>query len=139
MDFLREYEDDVLILTVNLKQATFWESDTFNSIFVSEIGNGCRKFVVDLRSCNSVDPVFLGVLIVTLKKLASLKGSIKIIVPEIGFNLEKSTMYSLRLFETFKTKKNALESFYLLSDSRTELQEKAAVLPSFNASLSFNI
>ncbi len=134
MDFKREYNDDILILAVNLKRATFLEANSFNDILVDEIGKGYRRFIVDLSSCNSVDPVFVGVLILTLKKLASLKGNLKIVIPEIGFNLEKSTMYSLRLFETYKTKNGALESFKMSINSRSGNRNQITTIPSFKAS-----
>ena len=111
MDFKREYRDEILTISVNLKRATFLEANSFNEILVEEIGNGYRKFVVDLSSCSFVDPIFIGVIIMTLKKLTALKGSLKIIIPEIGFNLEKNTINSLRVFETYQSKNAALESF----------------------------
>ncbi len=111
MDFKREYLEDIITMVVNLKRATFLEAGQFNDVLVEEIGNGYRKFIVDLSSCTFVDPIFVGVLIMTLKKLSALKGSLKIIIPEIGFNLEKSTMNSLRIFETFRSKNSAVESY----------------------------
>ena len=76
-----------------------------------EHGKQFKKVIIDLSECIYIDPVFLGVLISSLKKLASLGGNLKIVLPEIGFNLENNVVKDLRIFDTYNSHKEAIDSY----------------------------
>jgi predicted TIM-barrel fold metal-dependent hydrolase len=53
----------------------------------------------------------LGVLISSLKKLAGLGGNLKIVLPEVGFNLENNVVKALRIFDTYNSHQEAIDSY----------------------------
>lgn len=110
MDFTTENIEDIRILTVNLNRATFMEAESFQRLLDDEISLGNRRVVIDLQSCVYIDPVFLGIIIVSLRKLVSLDGNIKLVKPSID-EANMNIINSLRIFEIFNTKSEALKSY----------------------------
>ena len=78
---------------------------------MEEIGNGNKKIVVNLSRCEFIDSTFLGSLVVTLKKVTSIGGDLRL----VGFQPAVSSMFELtrmyRVFESFKTPEEAVKSF----------------------------
>ncbi len=111
MDFSREEYYDVIIETVNLTRATMKEAEEFKKILSADIDNGGRKLIVDLTECEFIDSTFLGTLVVSLKKVSTLGGDLRLIgfQPAVHSMFELTRMY--RVFEAFPTKSAALESY----------------------------
>lgn len=111
MEFTRETQDDILIITVNLFRATLKEADSFKQTLVSEIDQGWKKIVIDLSYCEFIDSTFLGSLVVSLKKVTSLGGDLRLVgfQPSVHSMFELTRMY--RVFESFKTQEEAVKSF----------------------------
>jgi anti-anti-sigma factor len=111
MDFIREVHGDVLIQIVNLSRATLKEAEDFKKLLQEDIDTGWRKIIVDLNDCEFIDSTFLGTLVVSLKKIATLGGDLRL----IGFQPAVHTMFELtrlyRVFESFETKDEAINSF----------------------------
>lgn len=111
MDFAREVKGDVVLITVNLFRATLKEAEDFKSTLVKEIEDGARKIVVDLSYCEFIDSTFLGSLVVSLKKVTSMGGDLRL----VGFQASVHSMFELtrmyRVFESFKTTDEAVNSF----------------------------
>jgi anti-anti-sigma factor len=72
---------------------------------------GWRKIIVDLSECEFIDSTFLGALVVSLKKVTGLGGDLRLVgfQPAVHSMFELTRMY--RVFESFKTKDEALKSF----------------------------
>lgn len=111
MDYLQEKQGDVLIEVVNMLRATIKEAEEFKQILLHEIEAGCKKIVVDLTECEFIDSTFLGVLVVSLKRITGLGGDLKL----VGFQSKVSSMFQLtrlnRVFESFHSREEAIKSF----------------------------
>ncbi len=111
MEFITEEHGDVLVKMVMLSRATLREADDFKNTLAEDIQNGARKIVVDLSECEFIDSTFLGALVVSLKKVTSLGGDMRLVgfQPAVHSMFELTRMY--RVFESFKTKEEAVNSF----------------------------
>jgi len=111
MEFLREQTGDVAIISVTLKRATLSDAEEFKDILVGDIQKGIKKIVVDISDCEFIDSTFLGALVVSLKKLTALDGDLKLVgfQPAVHSMFELTRMY--RVFESFKSKEEAVQSF----------------------------
>lgn len=111
MDFIKEKYGDVIVEVVSLDRATLKEAEDFKKILIKDIDEGSRKLVVDLSQCEFIDSTFLGALVVSLKKVTSLGGDLKL----VGFQPAVHAMFELtrmfRVFETFTIKEDAIKSY----------------------------
>lgn len=111
MEFTKEVQGDVLVVTVNLFRATLKEADSFKNTLVKEIEEGWKKIVVDLSYCEFIDSTFLGALVLSLKKVTSAGGDLRLVgfQPSVHSMFELTRMY--RVFESFKTLEEAVNSY----------------------------
>lgn len=111
MDFTREKYGDVIVEVVNLTRATLKEAEEFKQTLVQDIEMGARKLVVDISECEFIDSTFLGSLVVSLKKVTGMGGDLRLVgfQPAVHSMFELTRMY--RVFESFKTKEEAIQSF----------------------------
>lgn len=112
MDFTVEnLENNICIVTVNKKKATLNEADKFKTLLFDKIQLGIKSVIVNLANCEFIDSTFLGSLVISLKKTTSNGGDLRL----IGFQPAVETMFELtrmyRVFESFKTKEDAINSF----------------------------
>ncbi len=110
MDFVKEYIDDLFYVKVTTNKATFWEADYLQEILQKEITAGYKKIIIDLSNCRTLDPPFIGAIILSFKKLLNISGTLKVIKPANIQNKE-DIFKSLMLFELFNSKNEAIESF----------------------------
>lgn len=111
MNFTREKLNDVLVEKVNLKRATYRETDEFKKLLFADIDNGVHKIVVDLNDCIFMDSTFLGSLINGLKRIKEKGGSIKIAAPQADAQALLDITGAVRVFDLYKTRDEAVESF----------------------------
>ncbi len=111
MDYLQETYEDVLVQVVDLSRATLKEAEEFKFTLTKSIEDGHRKIIVDLSNCEFIDSTFLGVLVVSLKRMVAVNGQLKLVgfQPAVHSMIQQTKMY--RVFETFSTKEAALKSF----------------------------
>lgn len=111
MDFIRETTDGIYIEKVNIERATLKEAEEFKRVLLKDIQDGCRSLVVDLSKCEFIDSTFLGSLVVSLKKITSSGGDLKLVgfQPAVHAMLELTRMF--RVFETFSSVEDAVNSF----------------------------
>ncbi len=111
MDFTKEVINSVSLFKVNILRATMNEAEEFKFTLSEEINNGVKNLVVDLSECEYIDSTFLGTLVVTLKKVTTQGGDLRLIgfKPAVRSMFELTRMY--RVFETFETKDEAIKSF----------------------------
>ncbi|MCJ7553493.1 MAG: STAS domain-containing protein [Ignavibacteriaceae bacterium] len=111
MEFSKEVQGEVLIITVNLFRATLKEANNFKDVLVKEIEEGWKKIVVDLSYCEFIDSTFLGALVLSLKKVTSAGGDLRLVgfQPSVHSMFELTRMY--RVFESYKTQEEAVNSF----------------------------
>lgn len=111
MDFVKEIFGEVIVYTVNLTRATLKEAEEFKKVLSDEIDSGTKKLVVDLTNCEFIDSTFLGALVVSLKRITSLGGDLRLVgfQPSVHSMFELTRMY--RVFEAHPNKEEALKSF----------------------------
>jgi|SRR3972149_1613373 len=111
MFFLTEEYKDVIVEVVDLSRATLNEAEEFKQRLAEDIESGYKKIVADLSACEFIDSTFLGTLVISLKKVTSLGGDLRLVgfQPAVHSMFELTRMY--RVFETFKTKADAINSY----------------------------
>lgn len=105
------YHCGFLIANIHLKKATILEALDFKSEIDEEIQNGQHNIIVNLSECEFLDSTFIGVLVVTWKKLKAKGGKLKLVKP--GY-FTKSVFYltgTIEIFETYESVDEALGSF----------------------------
>jgi anti-anti-sigma factor len=111
MDYLQEVHEDVVVQFVDLTRATLKEADEFKYTLSKNIEQGYRKIVVDLSTCEFLDSTFLGALVVSLKKVTAMGGDLRLVGfhPAVNSMMELTRMH--RVFESYPTKEEAINSF----------------------------
>jgi anti-anti-sigma factor len=114
MDFIAEnLKNNICLISVNINRATLEEAEEFKSLLFEKILRDIQKIIIDLSQCEFIDSTFLGSLVVSLKKATSKGGDLRL----IGFQPGVETMFELtrmhRVFESFKTKEEAVNSYSL--------------------------
>ena len=110
-DFEKKICADVIVEVVNLTRATWKEAGELKKILDEDILLKYRRIVIDINKCEFIDSTFLGSLVVSLKKLTGLGGDLRLVgfQPAVHSMFELTRMY--RVFESFKTVDEAVESF----------------------------
>ncbi len=112
-EFQRQIANGFIIERVNLSQATISEALRFKKHLEMDIELGYKTIVVDLSNCNSLDPAFIGVLVVTLKQLMRLGGSIKIVKPGMFSKSMLNLTGTIEKFELYESLDNAMASMII--------------------------
>jgi len=110
-DFEKKYHCGFLIATIHLKRATILEALEFKVLLDEEIQQGQHNIVINLSECEFLDSTFIGVLVVTWKKLKAQGGKLKLVKP--GY-FAKSVFHltgTIEIFETYESVDEALGSF----------------------------
>ncbi len=111
MNFISETQDDIRIITVNLKRATISYADEFKSILIKDINKGWKKIVVDLNSCEFMDSVFFGSLVSGLKDIVKIEGEIKICSSTSDARKMLEHTRANRVFSLYENREEAINSF----------------------------
>jgi anti-anti-sigma factor len=111
MNFGKEFQEDIVIEKVNLKRATYKEAEEFRSIVQGDIEAGWQKIIVDMENCKFMDSSFLGVLIISLKKLQRTKGSLKLASIHNDARVLLDITRISDLFNIYPNKQEAIKSF----------------------------
>ena len=107
----KSYQFGFLITKIKLKKATILEALEFKSELDKEILKGNNNIIIDLGACEFLDSTFIGVLVVTWKKLKSVGGKLKLV--KAG-RFTKSVFHltgTIEIFETYESVEEALSSF----------------------------
>ena len=110
-DITREIRGDIITNRVNLLRATVNEADSLRVLLDEQTTYGHSKIVVDLSQCTHLDSTFIGVLVVTQKKLLAKGGELKVVNPlDPARELFYLTGIS-KVFDAFETSEDAIKSF----------------------------
>ncbi len=110
-NFEKIFVDDVFVIVVHLISPTFLEANEFKEIIKQQISFGHRRLVVDLSMCEHIDSTFLGELIKSFKKMTFIGGALRIVEPAIPAMDIFTYTDTLRLFDLYKTREDAIKSF----------------------------
>ena len=110
-EITQQIRGDVLVNRVNLLRATINEAADLRNLLDEQITIGHSKIVIDLSQCTHLDSTFVGVLVVTQKKLLAKGGELKMVNP---LDPAKELLYLIgisKVFETFEIAEDAIKSF----------------------------
>jgi anti-anti-sigma factor len=110
-DYEKIIIDDIIVIGVNLSRSTLLESKEFRKIIEEEIADGHNRVVIDLSKCEIIDSTFFGVIIMTLKKLNEAGGTLKVVEPVNPTEDIFTITNTLRIFDLYKTREDAIKSF----------------------------
>ncbi len=109
-EFQRQIANGFIIETINLDQATVTEALKFKKHLELDIELGYKNIIIDLSICNSLDPAFIGVLVVTLKQLMRLGGTIKVVKPGLFSKSLLNLTGTIEIFELYESLEAAIYS-----------------------------
>lgn len=107
----KSHQCGFLITKIKFKKATILEALEFKSELDEEILKGNHNVIIDLGSCDFLDSTFIGVLVVTWKKLKSLGGKLKLVKPGCFTKSVFHLTGTIEIFETYESVEEALSSF----------------------------
>ncbi|HSL87775.1 MAG TPA: STAS domain-containing protein [Ignavibacteriaceae bacterium] len=110
-DFERKVFDGYLVEIVNITRATAKEAKEFKQILDEDILYGHHNLIIDLSKCEFMDSTFIGVMVVTYKKLRGRGGIMKLIKPGLFANSLLNYTGTIEIFETYETLEEAVQSF----------------------------
>ncbi len=108
-EFQRQIAKGFIIETVNLSQATIEEAVRFKKQLDMDISLGYKNIIIDLTNCSALDSTFFGVLVVTLKQLMLLGGTIKIVKPGMFSKSLLNLTGTIEIFELYDSLNSAIE------------------------------
>jgi anti-anti-sigma factor len=111
MNFSKEVQNNILIITAEIKRATMSESAEFKEYLLKYVEEGWTKILIDLSTCEFIDSTFLGTLISASRKIIKIEGSIRIVA---NYNLIPSILKltgTSKMLLVFESKVEAVESF----------------------------
>ena len=111
-NFEKQLFGDVLIEKTHLLRATIKEASIMKRRLFEDIQLNNKKIIVYISNNTFVDSSFIGALVVSLKKIRETGGDIKIVIGSTSFTggIINSIGF-LRVFETFSSLKDAIDSF----------------------------
>lgn len=119
-EFQKQIANGFIIEKVNISQATISEAVRFKKHLETDINLGYTIIIIDLSNCNSLDSAFIGVMVVTLKRLLRLGGSIKIVKPGMFSESLLNLTGTIEIFEIYESLDNAIESISTSSPKTSE-------------------
>jgi anti-anti-sigma factor len=111
LDFEKELSGGILIEKINLLRATSVEASIMKKRLFENIHLSKKKIIVDLSKCYFIDEIFLGALVVSLKRSRETGGDIKIVMtPSVAKKTTNITGFQ-KVFENYSSVEDALRSF----------------------------
>ena len=110
-NFEKTFVDDVFVIGINLTRSTINEAIAFRKIVKEEINSGHTNLVIDLSKCDYIDSTFLGAIIMVLGMMNDLGYRLKVVKPVNPKEDIFITTNTLRLFDLYKTREDAIKSF----------------------------
>ena len=110
-NFEKIFLDDVSVIVVHLISPTFLETNKFKEIIKEQIHSGYTNLVIDLSKCKNIDSTFFGAIILTLRMMEGKGYKLKVVEPANSGEDIFTRINPLRLFDLYKTRKDAIKSF----------------------------
>ncbi len=120
-DFYSQIANGFIIEKVNLSKVDISDAINFKKHLADNLSLGYKIVIVDLSECNSLDPAFMGVMVVTLKQLMKSGGTIKLVKPGLFSNSLLNFTGTIEMFELYESIENAIASISIPSRSVDEI------------------
>lgn len=79
MNFSKQTEENIIVITVNLTEASMNQSEDFKSYLYANCGNEAPKLVIDLSNIKYMDSSFIGALVAGLKHVLTKQGEMTLV------------------------------------------------------------
>ena len=109
--FEKIYIDDILVIAVNPTRATINEAIVFRTVVKEDINSGYNKLVIDLSKCDYIDSTFFGAIIMALGMMNDIGDKLRVVKPVNPKEDIFITTNTIRLFDLYKTREDAIKSF----------------------------
>ena len=109
--FEKIYVDGVLVIVVNCTRSTMLEANEFKKLIKEEISSGHNKLITDLSKCEYIDSTFFGAIMMTFGMMTDKGYKLKVVRPTISGEDIFTSTNTLRLFDIYKTREEAIKSF----------------------------
>ena len=86
MNLSKEKVNNILVLSIDEKEANLSKADHFKQLVSNEIDKGERKLIISFKNVEYLDSSFLGALVGILKYLLPLKG--ELILTDLNGDIE---------------------------------------------------
>lgn len=110
-NFVTETVNDIFILTIKLKRATFEAAGKLNKELSNAIENSWKKILVEMDEVEYIDSTFLGALVINLKKVMEINGKFGLVGFKASLHTFIQQMSLDRTFEIYKSRSEALKYF----------------------------
>jgi anti-anti-sigma factor len=111
LDFEKQLSGDILIEKINLPRATTVEAGIIKKRLFEDILLSKKKIIVDMSECLFIDEIFLGALVVSLKRTRETGGNIKVVIDSSVLKKIPNITGFQKVFENYSSVENALKSF----------------------------
>jgi anti-anti-sigma factor len=111
LDFEKQLSGDIIIEKVNLPRATTVEAGIIKKRLFEDIHLSKKKIIVDMSKCYFIDEIFLGALVVSLKRSRETGGDIKVVIDPSVVKKTSNITGFLKVFENYSSIEDALKSF----------------------------
>ena len=101
----------VNIIAVNITRSTIKDAYAFRKTIEEEINAGHTDLIIDLYKCDFIDSTFFGGIIWALGKLTDIGKKLKMVKPGHPKQDIFVTTNTQELFELYKTREDAINSF----------------------------
>jgi len=112
-DFKTLFVNDLAIEIVNLSRATYKEASQLKKNLDDLIKDNQKKIIVDISQCEFIDSTFIGVLVVTWRKLKAEGGKLKLVKPGYFAQSVLHLSGAVENFESYGSVEEALSSFHI--------------------------
>ncbi|MBM4175780.1 MAG: STAS domain-containing protein [Ignavibacteria bacterium] len=111
MNFTENKAQDIYIIGVKLSRTSIYMANEFKDFLNQAIDKKEKKILVDFSECDFIDSTFLGVLVIILKKVVAIGGSIRLVInnQNVKSSLEMTRMN--KVFKVYDDLQTAISSF----------------------------
>ncbi len=109
MNLSKEKVNNILVLSIDEKEANLSKADHFKQLVLAEIDKGERDVIISFKNVEYLDSSFLGALVGILKYLLPLKG--KLVLTELNIDIQH--LFELTRLDKIFNLKNDLKTAML--------------------------
>ena len=117
-EFIVEIVEKIVVVRIQLERATLSNAGLFRDTLLELIHSGRREIIVDCRNIGFIDSTFLGSLVVSLKKMNSLDGDLRLVFSDkkspVWIMFEATRM--IKVFKSYFSLDEAVNSFRTSSE-----------------------
>jgi len=110
-NFEKIYVDGISVIVVNFTRSTILEANEFKKLIKDKISSDHNKLVIDLSKCEHIDSTFFGAIMMTFGLMTRTGYKLKVVKPIISGEDIFTSTNTLRLFDLYKTREDAIKSF----------------------------